>query len=418
MDWLFFRSPRRTASPGRDDAQIAHSWHVYCASDLVVCAEDCFGGNKNNQPVVARRRGFTLIELLVVIAVIGVLVALVMPAVQQARERARAAQCLNNLKQIGLALHNYDSTHTVFPPSFVRQEDGNPPAPPPASDPLRYRSHWTGYHMLLPYLDQEPLYQKYDFNGTWLSSMTSSDDRQHWELNRTVINALICPTTSRSENIVGESGVPGSSTHWMAGAVTDYAFCHGRDIIKALPGSAEASCPGGLRHYWKDTPPQTRGAFGYNSTCSSQHITDGTSNTILLGEKSGSRLTLGGGGVAFPRGWVEYPWSMAAVLYFAPTPDGTWVAGPYAVTRDIRLPDCADANPSVGVPFPMNPTPVDLPSVSTERPLYSFQSQHTQGAFFLFGDGNTRFLSQNINQSVFESLSTISGGEVVSSGSF
>ena len=109
---------------------------------------------------------------------------------------------------------------------------------------------------------------------------------------------------------------------------------------------------------------------------------------------------------------------MAAVLYFAPTDDGTWVAGPYAVTRDIRLPNCPDDSPSVGVPFPINPTPVDLPSVSTERPLYSFQSQHPQGAYFLFGDGNSRFLSENIDQGVLESLSTISGGEVVSSGSF
>ena len=76
------------------------------------------------------QRGFTLIELLVVMAVIGILVALLLPAVQQARERARSAQCLNNLKQIGLALHNYESTYGMFPPSFVRQEDGNPPPPP------------------------------------------------------------------------------------------------------------------------------------------------------------------------------------------------------------------------------------------------------------------------------------------------
>lgn len=369
-------------------------------------------------PHAVRARGFTLVELLVSITVIGVLIALILPAVQQARERARATQCLNNLKQVGLALHNYESTHGLFPPSFVRQEDGNPPPPPPASDALRYRSHWTGFHMLLPFLDQDPLYQQFDFNGTWLSSMTNSDDHRHWEFNNTVIPGLICPSASRQANSVGDPNAPTGSSHWMAGAVADYSFCHGMDIIKALPGSAEASCPGGLRHYWGEWPSRTRGAFGYNSTCGLQHLTDGSSNTILMGEKAGSRLTLGGGGVAFPRGPVEFPWAMAAVLYFAPSGDGTWVAGPYAVTRDIRLPNCADADPSVGVPFPINPKPLDLPSVSTERPLYSFQSHHAQGAYFLFGDGNARFLTENINQGVLEALSTISGGEAVGAGSF
>lgn len=363
-----------------------------------------------------RRRGFTLIELLVVIAVITVLVALLLPAVQQARERARSAQCMNNLKQIGLALQNYESAHTVFPPSFVRQEDGNPPPPPPLSDPLRYRSHWTGYHMLLPYLGQEALYGDYDFNGTWLSSMTSSDDRDHWALNRTVISGLLCPSSPHPANQVGETGIPGSSPHWMAGAVTDYAFSHGKDILKALPGSGGESCSGGLRHYWSDWPQSTRGAFGYNSACRTADVTDGTSNTIFIGEKAGARLTYGAGTAASPQAKVESPWAMAAVLYFAPTAttsgDAVWLVGPFATTRDIRLPDCPDDSSAVGIPFPMNPTPVIIPPAGDERSLYSFQSHHPQGAWFVMGDGSTRFLNESIDQSVYEAFSTISGGEV------
>lgn len=364
------------------------------------------------------RRGFTLIELLVVIAVIAVLIALLLPAVQQARERARSVQCMNNLKQIGLSLHNYESTHSVFPPSFLRQEDGNPPPPPPLSDPLRYRSHWTGYHLLLPFLDQAALHGEYDFDGTWLSSMSNSNDRAHWLLNRTVINGLICPSATRRNSQVGETGTPGSSLHWMSGAVTDYAFSHGMDIIKALPGSGEASCPGGLRHYWDSWPPSTRGAFGYNSVCRVSHLTDGSSHTIFMGEKAGGRLTFGAGSGSSPRAGVEYPWAMAAVLYFAATGtssgDTVWLAGPFAATRDIRLPDCPDDPVSLGIPFPMNPQPVQVPVTGDERSLYSFQSHHSHGVWFLMGDGGTRFLSESMDQSVYESLSTIAGNETVS----
>lgn len=364
------------------------------------------------------RRGFTLIELLVSVAVISVLVALLLPAVQQARERARSIQCANNLKQLGVALHNYNSTHSVLPSSFVRQEDGNPPPPPPASDPRRYRSHWTGYHLLLPYLDQANLHSQYDFEGTWLSSMSNSNDRAHWLLNRTPIPGLICPSATRHSEVVGETGVPGSSLHWMSGAVTDYAFCHGMDIIKSLPGSAEVSCPGGLLHFWSKWPQTTRGAFGYSSSCRMADMTDGSSQTIVIGEKAGGRLTFGTDAPTFPQAKVEYPWAMAALFYFATTSGGggdpTWVVGPYAVTRDIHLPNCADASPSVGVPFPMNPTPVIVPASAAERPVYSFQSMHSGGAWFLLGDGATRFISDSVDQHVYESLSTIAGNEVVS----
>jgi len=364
------------------------------------------------------RRGFSLIELMVVIAIIGVLIALLLPAVQSARASARATQCKNNLKQLGLALHNYHDSHRTLPPSFVRQEDNNPP-PPPGGQALQYRSHWTGYHMLLPYLERTALYKRYDFNGTWLSSMTDVNDRSHWIQNRTFLPSLICPSAPHLRDMIGEGDVPGSSLHWMASGLTDYSFSHGADIVKAIPGTAEQNCPGGLRHYWKNTPGSRRGAFGYNSTCRMADFKDGSSQTLVIGEKAGARLIFGTGSSSFPRTDVEYGWAMAAVVYFAATSSGgadeQWAAGPFAVTRDIRLPDCPTAPPGTGMPFPMNPGPAELPLNSNERPLFSFQSHHSSGVHFLFGDGSAKFLAQTIDQGVYEALSTISGGETVSS---
>jgi prepilin-type N-terminal cleavage/methylation domain-containing protein/prepilin-type processing-associated H-X9-DG protein len=367
------------------------------------------------------RAGFTLIELLVVIAVIAILVALTLPAVQQARERARAAQCLSQLKQLGLALHNYEAAHGVFPSSFVRQEDGNPAPPAVPFATLRYRSHWTGFHMLLPFLDQGNLYNQYNFSGTWLSSLSDPNDHACWPLNQTLIPVLTCPSAPHTSFTIGGSAAP-PGMHWMAGAPCDYSFSHGADALRALPGD-DAGCPSGVLNYWREYPKTTRGAFGYSSNCRPQNIQDGLSSSLLMGEKGGGLLTYGGWNSSFPVVPVEYPWAMAAVAYFAPTgnqgvPGSFWVVGPYAVTNDIRLPDCPQSPPGTGTPFPMNPFPRKVPFSSDERPFYSFQSAHPGGAHFLFADGATRFLQQAIDQGVYTAISTIAGGELVSDGGF
>ncbi|MBI5758218.1 MAG: DUF1559 domain-containing protein [Planctomycetales bacterium] len=361
-----------------------------------------------------RRIGFTLIELLVVVAIIALLVGLLLPAVQQARERARTTQCLNNLKQFGVALHSYEAAHKLLPPSFIRQVDGNPPPPPAITfAALRYRSHWTGFHMLLPFFEQKPLYDKYDFRGTWLSSMTNASDHRAWPLNQTMLSVLLCPSVQHAGPIGGDGG--GSVPHWMAGAPTDYSFSHGADSIRALPGD-DVGCPAGLLHFWSEWPDTTRGAFGYSSSCADRDITDGLSNTIVIGEKSGRRLTYSGVNNSFPKLPVEFPWAMAAVAYFAATgneqtPGSAWVVGPYAVTSDIKLPNCPQDSLTNAEPYPINPTPRVIPFTSDERPFYSFQSIHPAGAHFLFADGSARFVHEYVNQSILQSISTIAGSE-------
>ncbi|MDA1213756.1 MAG: DUF1559 domain-containing protein, partial [Planctomycetota bacterium] len=356
------------------------------------------------------RTGFTLIELLVVIGVIAILLALLLPAVQQARAAAARTQCQNNLRQLGLALHNYESTHSTFPPSFVRQEDGNPPYPSVPYANLRYRSHWTGFHMLLPYVDQAPLYSQYDFTKTWLSSLTDATDHSSWPLNRTHVSLFVCPSSVHSGGSIGDGGAD-DGTHWMSGSPADYAFSHGADIIRALAGTYEASCSEGLLNYWSQWPTHTRGAFGYSSSCRIKDISDGTSNSLLMGEKGGGLLIYSGWDVTFPSMSVEYPWAMAAVTYFAPTggegiPGSYWIAGPFAATSDIQSPFCPKDASAPRQPYPINPSPRKLPLSSDERPFYSFQSAHSQGAFFLFADGSVRFLSEVIDQRTFESVST------------
>ena len=118
---------------------------------------------------------------------------------------------------------------------------------------------------------------------------------------------------------------------------------------------------------------------------------------------------------------VEFPWAMAAVSYFAPTggigvPNSYWVAGPYAVTADVRLPDCPDSTGAVGLAFPMNPLPTQLERSPDERPLYSFQSTHVGGTHFLLGDGSVRFINESIDQSLYQAISTIEGKEVTGGG--
>lgn len=363
-------------------------------------------------------RGFTIIELLAVIAVISIVVALVLPAVQQARERSRAMQCLNNLKQLGIALGNYEHQHRVYPSSFVRQEDGNPPPPPIAFAGLRYRSHWTGFHMLLPFIEQQVLYGDFNFDGTWLSPLQNASDHTVWPLNQTPIPVLLCPSAPHTPGgAIGGDGV-GPTTHWMAGCPTDYAFSHGADAIRALPGD-DLGCTTGILGFWTNWPKHTRGVFGYSSDCRTIHIRDGLSNSFTLGEKGGGRLTYSGWNSTLPTLTVEYPWAMAAPEYFAATGDGAtpnsyWVVAPYAVTSDLQLPSCPENPVSAAVPFPMNPIPVVVPKTSDERPFYSFQSMHKEGAYFLFADGSVRFLKQAINQSTYEALSTISGTEPLS----
>jgi len=182
------------------------------------------------------RRGFTLIELLVVIAIIGILVSLLLPAVQSARESARRAQCSNNLKQVGLALHGFHGAQNAFPSGVITADDN-----------FRDGLH-SGFTLLLPYLEKQNLHQAYDFNSSWRSE-------NNLALAQSRIELLLCP--SSEHQVPQDGGVPG--------APTDYAFSKGP--LAYLCEEATSS-----------------GMFDVNSRVRFAEITDGTSHTFALGE--------------------------------------------------------------------------------------------------------------------------------------
>ena len=196
---------------------------------------------------MAKRRGFTLVELLVVIAIIGILVALLLPAVQAAREAARRMSCSNNMKNIALAFHNYHDTYKKFPLYTNRVYGGS-----------GWASHWEGFSaqtMILPFMEQAPLYDRIS-----AAIPTAPQAHEGWRvmpydpIRRTPIAAFVCPSTS------SKSGVDRGNN--------SYAVCEG--------------CALG----WSTAQPNNNGVFGMETGLerSMSDINDGTSNTILMGE--------------------------------------------------------------------------------------------------------------------------------------
>lgn len=303
------------------------------------------------------KRGFTLIELLVVIAIIAILIALLLPAVQQAREAARRSTCKNNLKQHGLALHNYHEAHSVFPPEVMNpgvQSTGNLPYTQNCSTECR---NTTGQLLLLPYLDQKPLYDQLDFSRPMGQAQRSGTGPGSNQGNVFTSNLPIfqCP-----------SDPPYSEPHNVGGN-GHYAITNGWRTSYAFPRRAYTSSI--LFNYSADTS-SAKAAFGINGAAKIGHISDGATNTMFL---------------------IETPRHKAASSNFGPF----WNAWVY--TNGIA--------PAYGIN-----TPYD----STGR-VYAFRagSEHTGGAHIMLGDGSVRFLSENVNLTIVRGLVSIAGGEVL-----
>ena len=208
------------------------------------------------------RRGFTLIELLVVIAIIAVLIALLLPAVQQAREAARRTQCKNNLKQLGVALHNYHDTFGALPPGWIGVTNG-------ASD-IYGMNGWGWGARILPQLDQSPLFSQIDFN----SKMDSTTSPQNSSARIKSIPAFLCPSDAASGNTWTIQNASG--TNLVDLATANYVGVFGVSDIDDCVGAPNSPCVG-------------EGTFFQNSRIQFRDFTDGLSNTISVGEHKSRR---------------------------------------------------------------------------------------------------------------------------------
>ena len=361
------------------------------------------------------RRGFTLIELLVVIAIIGVLIALLLPAVQAAREAARRAQCTNNLKQLGLALANYESAVGSFPAGSVGRQE----------NPLNCAVTSRGYSLFAAILNSMELGNIYNAINFGLTAGGNTEIGVHGgSANRTAlvsqVASFICPSDFKQtpyEPSVSRNGYGQSSYAGMAGTINTAQWYCGCPV--SYVGGA---CVGKVYE-------EPNGMFSSNFWFKIADIRDGTSNTIFVGETSRFKND---------PDQVFNTWSRA--LYFGSNfpggsttrPQGFAFSAP-KINAPFQGQDLTNFPPIAGTPSITDPVNGDADNwlfVSTPNYLqlgqYGFRSQHPGGANFLYGDGSVHFLKDtidmgsqnyvvgNVNIGVFRKLSTRSGGEIVS----
>ncbi|MBL4885116.1 MAG: DUF1559 domain-containing protein [Planctomycetaceae bacterium] len=313
----------------------------------------------------ATKDGFTLIELLVVIAIIAILVALLLPAVQQAREAARRSSCKNNLKQLGLALHNYHDTHRVFPSGWIGANSSGPHTGMNSPDLTGFNNGFAWGAMSLPFIESSPLYDQLNFSVPLTDSTNARSIA-------TVVSVFQCPSDPKPGTAVITDSVGNSFTLGTSNYMGMFGIRAIDECEIGVGVTATEQCRG-------------EGTFYHNSKVSFRDMTDGTSSTIIIGERTTFYSNLNSKTNPFYGAWIGLiPNSEEGAERF--------------LGHSSHHPNYALRKDSAGL------------SIGDSG---DFGSSHTGGAQFVLADGSVRFISTNIDTPTFQNLGQISDGQIL-----